>query len=208
MNLHATTIGDEVRLATGGQAKLYRHLAEGPGCDSAVGADGQCGLLDRPGQGRWETSTYYMAKLPDWVTAFNKGPRVAQAVKEAGLDDTTQFYNMVGRTPAANSYELDFAQALIENERLGQGAVTDVLTISLSANDILGHQMGPDSDDEKQMVLSLDHDIDTFFTWLDEKIGLANVMVALYGGPWDCAHSGESAKLGVASARIDLDALR
>ena len=34
---------------------------------------------------------------------------MAQAVKEAGLDDTTQFYNMVGRTPAANSYELDFA---------------------------------------------------------------------------------------------------
>ena len=30
LNLHATTIGDEVRLATGGQAKLYRHLAEGP----------------------------------------------------------------------------------------------------------------------------------------------------------------------------------
>ena len=151
------------------------------------------------------TSTYYMDQLPEWVVKFNTGPRIAQAVKEAGLDDTTQFYNMVGRTPAANGYELDFAKALIENEKLGQGAVTDVLTVSLSANDILGHQMGPDSDDEKQMVLGLDRDINAFFTWLDAKVGLKNVTVAFTADHGIAPIPGESAKLGVASARLELD---
>ena len=33
--------------------------------------------------GRFVTSTYYTAKLPEWATKFNKGPRIAQAVKEA-----------------------------------------------------------------------------------------------------------------------------
>ena len=206
MNLRATTIGDEVRLATGGQAKLYGISLKDRAAILPAGQTANAAYWIDQASGRWETSTYYTAQLPEWVTAFNKGPRVAQAVKEAGLDDTTQFYNMVGRTPAANSYELDFARALIENEKLGQGSVTDVLTISLSANDILGHQMGPDSDNEKQMVLGLDHDIDAFFTWLDGKIGLANVTVAFTADHGIAPIPGESAKMGIASAKMDLDA--
>ena len=206
LNLHATTIGDEVRLATGGHAKLYGISLKDRAAILPAGQTANAAYWIDQASGRWETSTYYRSQLPEWVTAFNKGPRVAQAVKEAGLDDTTQFYNMVGRTPAANSYELDFARALIENERLGQGPVTDVLTVSLSANDILGHQMGPDSDNQKQMVLGLDRDIDTFFTWLDGKIGLANVTVAFTADHGIAPIPGESAKLGIASARIDLDA--
>jgi predicted AlkP superfamily pyrophosphatase or phosphodiesterase len=206
MNLRATTIGDEVRLATGGQAKLFGISLKDRAAILPAGQTANAAYWIDQASGRWVTSTYYSSQLPEWVTAFNKGPRGAQAVKEAGLDDTTQFYNMVGRTPAANSYELDFARALIENERLGQGGVTDVLTISLSANDILGHQMGPDSDYERQMVLGLDRDIDTFFTWLDGNIGLANVTVAFTADHGVAPIPGESAKLGIASARIDLDA--
>ncbi|MGD0799523.1 MAG: alkaline phosphatase family protein [Acidobacteriaceae bacterium] len=209
---HATTIGDEVRLATQGHAKLFGISLKDRAAILPSGQTANAAYWIDQASGRFETSTYYMAQLPGWVTAFNKGPRIAQAVKDAGLDATTQFYNMVGRTPAANSYELDFAEALIDNEKLGQGRgdeppVTDVLTVSLSANDILGHQMGPDSDDERQMVLSLDHDIDAFFTWLDQKIGLANVMVALTADHGVAPIASESARLGIASARWDLDAL-
>jgi len=206
LNERATTIGDEVRLATGGQAKLFGISLKDRASILPSGQTANAAYWIDQASGRFVTSTYYMAQLPEWVAAFNKGPRVMQAVKEAGLEDTTQFYNMVGRTPAANGYELDFAKALIENEKLGQGQVTDVLTVSLSANDILGHQMGPDSDDEKQMVLSLDRDIDGFFTWLDEKVGLANVTVAFTADHGVAPIPGESAKLGVASARLDLDA--
>ena len=205
LNLRATTIGDEVRLATGGQAKLYGISLKDRAAILPSGQTANAAYWIDQATGRWVTSTYYMAMLPGWVTAFNKGPRVDQAVKEAGLDDTTQFYAMVGRTPAANSYELDFARSLIENERLGQGAVTDVLTISLSANDILGHQMGPDSDDQRQMVLGLDRDIDSFFTWLDQKVGLANVTIAFTADHGIAPIPSVSAKLGVASARIDLE---
>jgi predicted AlkP superfamily pyrophosphatase or phosphodiesterase len=205
LNLHATTIGDEVRLATGGEARLYGISLKDRAAILPSGQTANAAYWIDQATGRWVTSTYYMAMLPGWVTAFNKGPRVDQAVKEAGLDDTTQFYAMVGRTPAANSYELDFARSLIENERLGQGAVTDVLTISLSANDILGHQMGPDSDDQRQMVLGLDRDIDSFFTWLDQKVGLANVTIAFTADHGIAPIPSVSAKLGVASARIDLE---
>ena len=206
LNLRATTIGDEVRLATAGEAKLYGISLKDRAAILPAGQTANAAYWIDQATGRFMTSTYYMPQLPEWVTAFNKGPRSAQAVKEAGLDDTTQFYNMVGHTPAANSYELDFARALIENEKLGQGSVTDVLTVSLSANDIMGHQMGPDSDSQKQMVLGLDRDLDTFFSWLDQKVGLANVTVAFTADHGIAPIPAESAKLGVASARLDLEA--
>ncbi len=38
-------------------------------------------------------------------------------------------------------------------EKLGQNGVTDLVVISLSPNDIQGHQFGPDSDSEEQMIL-------------------------------------------------------
>jgi predicted AlkP superfamily pyrophosphatase or phosphodiesterase len=207
INLRATTLGDEVRLATAGQAKLYGISLKDRASILPSGQTANGAFWIDNATGRFVTSTYYMQQLPDWATKFNKGPRPTQAVKDAGLDDTTQFYAMVGRTPAANSYELDFARALIDAEGLGQHDVTDVLSVSLSANDIQGHQLGPDSDAQREMVLGLDHDLDSFFSYLDKKVGLANVMIALTADHGIAPIPTESAKLGVASARIDLEVL-
>jgi arylsulfatase A-like enzyme len=206
INLRATTIGDEVRLATQGEAKLFGVSLKDRSAILPSGQTANGAFWIDNASGRFVTSTYYMGKMPEWASRFNRGPRVAQAVKEAGLADTTQFYAMVGRTPAANSYELDFARALIDGEQMGQHGVTDVLTVSLSANDIAGHQMGPDSELQREMVVRLDQDLDGFFSYLDKKVGLANVMIALTADHGVAPIPGESAKLGVASARLDLDA--
>jgi predicted AlkP superfamily pyrophosphatase or phosphodiesterase len=206
INLKATTIGDEVRLATQGRAKLYGISLKDRAAILPSGQTANGAFWIDNASGRFVTSTYYMAKLPEWATKFNKGPRIAQAVKEAGLDETTQFYAMVGRMPAANGYELDFARALIEGEGMGQRDVTDVLTVSLSANDIGGHQLGPDSDAEREMVVGLDRDLDGFFSYLDKKIGLANVMIALTADHGVAPIPATAAKLGVAAARLDLEA--
>lgn len=206
-NLRATTIGDEVRLATGGQAKLYGISLKDRAAILPAGQTANGAFWIDNATGRFVTSTYYMAQLPDWAVKFNKGPRVAQAVKEAGLTETTQFYALVGRTPAANAYELDFAEALIEAEGMGQHEVTDLLTVSLSANDILGHQLGPDSDAEREMVMGLDRDLDGFFSYLDWKIGLKNVVVAFTADHGIAPIPAEATRLGVAAARIDLEVL-
>jgi predicted AlkP superfamily pyrophosphatase or phosphodiesterase len=207
LNLKATTIGDEVRLATGGEAKLFGVSLKDRASILPSGQTANGAFWIDNTSGRFVTSTYYMQTLPDWATKFNKSSRVAQAVKEAGLEDTTQFYAMVGRTAAANSYELDFAKALVEGEKLGQHGVTDVLTVSLSANDIRGHQTGPDSDDQREMVVQLDKDLDGFFSYLDKQVGLKNVMVAFTADHGVAPIPAQAAKLGVAATRIDLDVL-
>lgn len=204
-NLMATTLGDEVRLATNGQARLYGVSLKDRAAILPAGQTANGAFWIDGATGRFVTSTYYMSALPEWAAKFNRGPRVQQAVREAGLEETTQFYALVGRTPAANSYELDFAQALIANESLGKKGVTDVITISLSANDILGHQVGPDADAQRAMVVGLDRDLDRFFSALDKTLGLDHVVVVLTADHGIAPIPQNAAKLGVAAARVDLD---
>ncbi len=206
-NLRATTLGDELRLATQGRSRVFgvslkdraAILPAGQSANGAFWIDGD--------SGQFTTSTYYMEHLPPWATAFNTSGRIAQAAHEAKVDGTTQFFDLVGRTPAANSYELDFAKALITGEKLGQRGVTDLITISLSANDIQGHQMGPDSDSQEQMILGLDRDIENFNAWLDQTIGLKNVWLALTADHGIAPIPSEAAKLGINSATPSTKAL-
>jgi hypothetical protein len=132
--------------------------------------------------GKFESSTYWGTRLPEWVDKFNASRRIEQARKEAGIADGS-FYELVGAKPAAVSYELDFVKALVEAEGLGKHDVTDVLTVSISSTDILGHKVGPDAPEQREMIDAVDVDLDGFFRWLDQHVdgGLANVWVAMTG---------------------------
>ena len=206
VNLRATTLGDELRLATQGRARVYGVSLKDRAAILPAGQSANGAFWIDPISGQFTTSTYYMPHLPDWARAFNTGGRIQQAEREANVDTaTTEFYELVGRTPAANSYELDFTRALIEGEKLGQHGVTDLVVVSLSANDIQGHQFGPDSDFEEQMILGLDRDLDNFFTWLDGSIGLKNVWLALTADHGIPPIPGDAAKLGVHGAAVNMD---
>ena len=205
LNLRATTLGDELRLATQGRARVYGVSLKDRAAILPAGQSANGAFWVDQASGQFTTSTYYMQHLPDWARAFNAGPRIAQAEREANALGTTQFFDLVGRTPAANSYELAFAKALITGEKLGQNGVTDLLVVSLSPNDIQGHQFGPDSDSEEQMILSLDRDLDHFNTWLDQTIGLQNVWLALTADHGVAPIAGEAAKLGIHGDAVDMD---
>ncbi|HZP07461.1 MAG TPA: alkaline phosphatase family protein [Terracidiphilus sp.] len=206
LNLRATTLGDELRLATQGRSRVYGVSLKDRAAILPVGQSANGAFWIDNASGQFTTSTYYMEHLPEWARAFNTGGRVQQAEREANVDtSTTQFYDLVGRTPAANSYELDFAKALITGEKLGQRGVTDEVVISLSPNDIQGHQFGPDSDSEQQMILSLDRDLDSFFSWLDQNVGLGNVWLALTADHGVAPVPGEAAKLGINGVAVDME---
>ena len=205
LNLRATTLGDELRLATQGRSRVFGISLKDRAAILPAGQAANGAFWIDTASGQFTTSTYYMEHLPAWTTAFNAGPRIAQAEHEADADSTTQFFDLVGRTPAANSYELDFAKALITGEELGQNGVSDLLVVSLSPNDIQGHQFGPDSDFEQQMILSLDKSLDDFNTWLDKNVGLDNVWLALTADHGVAPIAGEAAKLGIHANAVDMD---
>ena len=206
-NLRATTLGDELRLATNGRSRVYGISLKDRAAILPAGQAANGAFWIDNSSGQFTTSTYYMEHLPEWARAFNSSGRIAEAARESMVEGTTQFYELVGRMPAANRYELDFAKALIAGEKLGANGVTDLVVVSLSANDIQGHQFGPDSDSEEQMILSLDRDLDNFFSWLDKSVGLDNVWLALSADHGIAPIPADAAKLGIDSGTVDLDKL-
>ncbi|HEX3470555.1 MAG TPA: alkaline phosphatase family protein [Silvibacterium sp.] len=209
-NLLASTVGDELRLDTLGVSQLYGVSLKDRAAILTAGATANGAFWIDQASGRFITSTFYMQQLPAWAQSFDDGPRIAQALQEANAPaDTKNFYGVVGPTPAAVSYELDFAKALITGAELGKHATTDVLTLSISSTDILGHRVGPDSEQQREMVDAVDVDLDSFFTWLDKNIegGLGNVWIALTADHGIAPIPANAAKLGLNAATIDLKKL-
>jgi predicted AlkP superfamily pyrophosphatase or phosphodiesterase len=74
---------------------------------------------------------------------------------------------------------LDFAKELFDREALGQGKAVDILAISLSATDYIGHAFGPNSLEMEDNVLRLDRGLADFFSFVDERIGLDKTLIVL-----------------------------
>ena len=208
-NLLASTVGDELRLNTKGGSQVYGISLKDRASILPAGATANGAFWIDQASGRFITSTYYMQQLPDWAQAFDDSGRIDQAKQEAGVTDSKNFYNDVGPTPAAVSYELDFAKALIAGAQLGKHDTTDMLTLSISSTDILGHRVGPDAPEQRAMIDAVDTDLDSFFTWLDKNVdgGLGNVWIALTADHGIAPIPADAAKLGLNAAGIDLKKL-
>jgi arylsulfatase A-like enzyme len=208
-NLMASSVGDELRLATEGQAKVFGVSLKDRAAILGSGSTANGAFWLDEVSGHFVTSSFYMPSLPQWVTDFNASDAIQQAITASGVAAVSNFYDQVGQTPAANAYELNFAKALIQGEQLGKHNVTDLLMISLSANDLEGHRFGPDSPQEKQMVDGLDTDLDSFFTWLDKYLdgGIGNAIVTLSADHGIAPTVQVASALGLPAANVNLPAL-
>jgi arylsulfatase A-like enzyme len=208
-NLLASTVGDELRLDTKGEARVFGVSLKDRAAIMPSGAAANGAFWVDEKSGLFTSSTYYMQQLPDWAATFNASGRVDQAKQEAGQPNPRNFENEVGSTPAGITYELDFAKALITGEELGKHDVTDMLTLSISSTDLLGHRIGPDADEQRVMVDTLDVDLDGFFTWLDKNIegGLGNVWIAVSADHGVAPSPVIAAQLGMNAAQIDTEKL-
>jgi predicted AlkP superfamily pyrophosphatase or phosphodiesterase len=89
------------------------------------------------------------------------------------------FYNQWERSPFPDVYLGKMAAALVESMKLGTGNQTDVLTISFSSPDLVGHAFGPGSQEVQDMYAHLDLTIGTLLTRLDELLGRNQYVIAL-----------------------------
>ncbi|HLB34937.1 MAG TPA: alkaline phosphatase family protein, partial [Gemmatimonadales bacterium] len=161
--------------------------------------------------GRFTTSTYYADTLPAWVRQFNARrlphqyagrswtlllpassypERDSVAAENRGRDvgfphvvpaDSGLAARVLGNYPWMDQLTLDFALEGLERLDLGRGSAVDLLAISLSTLDAVGHGFGPESREVHDMVLRLDQMLGTFFDRLFQLRDSAGVIVALTG---------------------------
>ncbi len=177
-----STVGDELKIARGASKVIAISLKDRsailPGGHMADGA-----YWFDPRSGNFVSSTFYFAELPSWVAAYNSSRPADKYHGAHWLDHTlpgdTSVYAALEGSPYGNELEESFAELAIKSEKLGQRNVTDLLAISFSANDYVGHGQGPDSPEVKEMSIQTDRVFGKFFAYLDSTVGMANVLVVM-----------------------------
>lgn len=208
-NLLATTISDELKLATNFRSKVIGISLKDRGGILPAGHSANAAYWFDDASGGWITSTYYMKELPAWLKSLNAQKLPEKYLKQdwntlypintyiqSSADDVryegkftgasaptfpvktsemiSKGVGIVRGTPYGNSITLDLAKATIENEQLGVDEVTDLLAVSFSTPDYIGHQFGPNSIEIEDTYLRLDRDLANLFSYLDNKVGKGN----------------------------------
>ena len=88
-------------------------------------------------------------------------------------------YAALRYTPQGNTYTLEFARKAMESEQLGKQGQTDLLAVSLSTPDYVGHVFGPNSMEIQDLYLRLDQELARFFAYLDSSYGKGNYLFFL-----------------------------
>lgn len=87
--------------------------------------------------------------------------------------------DLLSGTPFLDKILLELGRATIEGEELGRRGVPDILTISLSAADRIGHMFGPASKQIQDYYIRLDRYIADFLDYLDNEFGMGNILIYL-----------------------------
>ncbi|HEY9284632.1 MAG TPA: alkaline phosphatase family protein, partial [Pyrinomonadaceae bacterium] len=247
--LAASTLGDELRLATAGRSKVIGISSKNRSAILPAGRHASAAYWFSTQTGSMVSSTYYFDELPAWVKRYNDARPAdklfganweyllgsnGEYLRRAGLDappwenignvrgDTNSFphkltggadapspafYGAIDYTPFGNDLLVEFAKQAIDNEALGRDADTDVLTVSFSANDYIGHRFGPYSHEAMDGVLSVDRQIGALLDHVEARVGLAHTLVA-FSSDHGCAPIPEhAAALGLPGGRISSSAL-
>lgn len=184
--LLVTTLGDELR-AVSPESKiigisLKPRAAILPSGHRATGA-----FWFDDVSGNFVTSSFYMTRLPAWVDAFNQRKLPAAYIDRPWQDfpkwnfrgPAKAPYSKLPASPWGNELIEQFAEQSLDAEKLGQRQATDLLTVSFSSNDYIGHAVGPDAPEVRDMALRTDQLLSRLFQAIDRQIGLKNVVIVL-----------------------------
>jgi predicted AlkP superfamily pyrophosphatase or phosphodiesterase len=206
-NMLVTTIGDQLKLATDGRAKVVGIALKDRGAILPAGHAANGAFWFDSKDGNFISSTFYSKELPAWVQAFNARKLPEQFISqkwetilplnqytESTSDDQVyeatlpgearpvfphEFavqaggskYEVLRSSPYGDQLTKEFALAAIRGENLGQNGVTDMLCVSFSSPDYIGHAFGTHAIETEDNYIRLDRQLADLFVQLDATVG-------------------------------------
>ncbi len=192
--LLVSSLGDELKMSGKGRKVIgisfkdrSAILPAGRMADAAYWFDNR--------SGQFVSSTYYFPEMPGWVKQFNDS-RAADRFLGAEwrpLDNPAgkpykvmanqadgAYYAALQATPYSNELIAALTERAIEAEQLGgAGGGVDLLTISFSGNDYIGHALGPDSPEVRDASIRTDRLLGKLFDFAEARAGRGQVLVVL-----------------------------
>jgi predicted AlkP superfamily pyrophosphatase or phosphodiesterase len=117
------------------------------------------------------------------------------------------FYTAFTFTPFANDVLLELAKRAIEGEQLGRDEFPDLLALSLSTNDLVGHFFGPYSQEVADLTVRTDQIVASLLAYLDSRFG-GTYVLALTADHGVAPLPEEAARAKLGGRRIDPAAVR
>jgi predicted AlkP superfamily pyrophosphatase or phosphodiesterase len=120
---------------------------------------------------------------PDDVPAEGPGIKEGRTFPHplsGGADKISRaYYEALTYSPFGNDLLLELALRAIDAEKVGQGSAPDLLCLSFSCNDLIGHTWGPDSQEVFDVTLRSDRIIQRLLEHLDARVGKGRYLLVL-----------------------------
>jgi predicted AlkP superfamily pyrophosphatase or phosphodiesterase len=190
--LLVSTLGDELKMAGRGSRVVGLSFKDRSAI-LPVGRMADAAFWLDTTTGRFVSSTWYFPALPAWAVAFNDrrpadafasaewrrpGPGAA-LFKKMPESPGPDLYAAVYESPLGNELLEAFGEAAIDGEGLGQHDTTDLLTVSFSSNDAVGHSSGPDSEEVRDITVRTDQVLGRLLDAVDRRVGPGRTLVIL-----------------------------
>lgn len=145
---------------------------------------------------------------------FGEGKGVRQGVTfphptDGGLKRPgTAYYDALWNSPYGNEFLLELVKACVAAEHLGQDDAPDLLAVSFSSNDRVGHTWGPDSQEVLDVTLRSDRIVAELLSFLDGAVGKGKYLLCLTADHGICPLPEVSAARGLDAKRVDMKKVR
>lgn len=116
--------------------------------------------------------------------------------------DRQALYADLPFTPMGDELTLAFVEALVAAEQPGRRGSTDVLAVSFSASDYIGHAFGPNSLEAEDNLLRLDRTLARLFRLIDRSVGLDRTLIVLSSDHGMAPEPEYLAELGIEAGRL------
>ena len=207
-----STLGDELK-ASGKGGKVIGISIKDRAAILPSGHSADAAYWFDSGSGNFVSSTYYFAALPPWVADTNQHHL---ADKYAGHEWMAHkmpaagpgLYQEMETTPYGNELIQQFALRALTAEKLGATAKIDLLTVSYSANDYVGHRYGPDSPEVHDMALRVDKLVGELLQAAEAQAGAGNVLAVLTADHGVAPLPEESQKRKMPGGRLNFEPVR
>lgn len=242
-NLLVTTIGDELKLSTNQQSKVFSISFKDRSSIFPAGHTANGAFWFDGSTGNFISSSHYMNQLPGWVNDFNNRKLAKQYLSQGwntlypvetyieSIADQNNYesapnkkdkpvfpyeyktqldqgdFLILKSTPQGNTIIKDLALACLKAEQLGKSKVTDMLCISFSSTDYVGHAYGPRSVEVEDVYLRLDKDLEELINTLNATVGKDNYVVFLTADHGACDVPAHLKDLKIPGGYINEDAL-
>jgi predicted AlkP superfamily pyrophosphatase or phosphodiesterase len=218
--MKGSTIGDQLKLVSP-QSQVFAISLKDRSAIMLGGKSADLALWLNTDTMQLESVSYYIKdkKWPSWVNDLNKQTQslLGQEIiyKPIFTSAKFEYKAKVGSSlaqgfPQTEQLTFEASKKLIEANKLGQGSQTDILAISFSSNDALGHHFGADSDEMKESSLQQDRRLSEFLNYLNKTIpgGLKNILIAVTADHGVAPLVEHAQKFKLDAGRVDQEKLK